>query len=103
MCNEYKYKAYKIQCECGGYIKPGSMRQHLKTMVYKYRMKYPNGLKIDDKCGHKHIVVYKDYLTDDERQEVLHNHPGYDEAWTYRWYMTEPWRDIKRVYDITED
>ena len=60
-----KYKANKIQCECGGYLKPGSMRQHLQTTVHKDRMKYPNGLKFDDKWGRKHITVYKVYFPDE--------------------------------------
>ena len=78
------------------------MRQHLQTPVLKYIRKYPSGFEFDDKCGRKHIAVYKDYLTDEEVDERLENHLGYDSVWTYRWYMEHDRRDITRVYDILE-
>ena len=74
-----KHKANKIQCECGGYLKPGSVRRHLQTEEHQDRLKCPNGCKFDTKCGRKRIVVYKDYLACEEQDEILDNYPGYDE------------------------
>ena len=84
-----KYNANQIQCECGGYLKPGNVREHLQTTMHKDGMKYLNGFKFDTKCGRKHIVVYKDYLTTEEKDELLDNHHGYDEVWTYQWFVRE--------------
>ena len=57
--------------------------RHLKTIMHEDRMKYPNGFKFEDKCSRKYVVVYKDYLTEEEMDEILHTHTGYDSVWTY--------------------
>ena len=55
----------KHKCECGGYIKPGGMQRHLKTIVHQDRMKYPNGCKFDNIYRNKCIVVYGDEISEE--------------------------------------
>ena len=97
-------KGNRVKCECGGYLKPESIDQHLGTRVHFDRMRYPNGFKYETIDKLTYVVIYNKRATMEEKMEVSKRYPNMTSVCTYLKYIRDQAsKRVARVYELSEN